>query len=444
MDNAGHAVITTRESVLEGDDPLLNAERKSRWSTVLLGLMVVLFTLALVLYPKQGFEAGLSGMRLFWNTVFPSLLPFFILAEFLLGLGVVKGFGVLLEPLMRPLFGVPGIGAFALSMGLAAGYPMDAVITARFRSQNLCSRVEGERLLAFTNTADPLFMIGAVAVGMFKSPEIGGLLAIAHYISSFLVGVAFKFWGRKAEREEIHEAHPVAQLVPRGNLFVRAFNEMIAARQEDGRAFGQIMRDAVVESMQTLIMICGFIVFFAVLIDVLHISGMMAFIGAPIAFVYHIFGINGGLVPPTIAGALEIDVGAAQTAVVHAAPMIQKLALVSGIIAWSGLSVHAQVASVLTQTDIRMRPYFLARFLHAGLAAGLTVLFFALGMGHTGKTLATLMPMSSLASATSGEAAWWHVLLTSLDTWVVFFAVLAVLSLIWWTIRKVRLVAWRV
>lgn len=422
----------------------MNAEHKSPWSTVLLGLMVVLFTLALVVFPKQGFEAGLSGMRLFWNTVFPSLLPFFILSEFLLGLGVVRGFGVLLEPLMRPLFSVPGIGAFALSMGLAAGYPMDAVITARFRSQNLCTRVEGERLLAFTNTADPLFMIGAVAVGMFKSPAVGGLLALAHYISSFLVGVIFKLWGRKAEREEIREVQPSPPLAVRGNIFARAFHEMVASRQEDGRAFGQIMRDGVVESMQTLIMICGFIVFFAVLIEVLRVSGMITLIGAPIAFVYHLFGINGGLVPPTIAGALEIDVGTAQTVTVTAAPLLQKLALVSGIIAWSGLSVHAQVASVLTQTDIRMRPYFLARFLHAALAAALTVGFYALGMGRTTNALAFSTPMSSLATAVDGQMSWWHVLLTSLDTWVVFFGALAVLSLVWWTIQKVRVVAWRV
>ena len=173
------------------------ARRTRSLSTPLLGLMVVLFTLALVIYPKPGFDAGVAGMKMFWTIVLPSLLPFFILAEFMLGLGVVRALGVFLEPLMRPLFSVPGIGAFALSMGLAAGYPMDAVITARFREQNLCTRIEGERLLAFTNTADPLFMFGAVAVGMFKSPEIGALLAVAHYVSAFLVGVIFKLWGRR-------------------------------------------------------------------------------------------------------------------------------------------------------------------------------------------------------------------------------------------------------
>ncbi|HYF91612.1 MAG TPA: hypothetical protein VD969_05165 [Symbiobacteriaceae bacterium] len=65
--------------------------------------------------------------------------------------------GVLFEPVMRPLFNVSGEGAFVLSMGLAAGYPMDAVITAGFRKQDMCTRVEGERMLAFSNTADAVF-----------------------------------------------------------------------------------------------------------------------------------------------------------------------------------------------------------------------------------------------------------------------------------------------
>ncbi|MGQ0438264.1 nucleoside recognition domain-containing protein, partial [Bacillus sp. B-TM1] len=35
--------------------------------------------------------------------LFPSLLPFFIIAELLISIGVVKFIGVILEPLMRPL-----------------------------------------------------------------------------------------------------------------------------------------------------------------------------------------------------------------------------------------------------------------------------------------------------------------------------------------------------
>ncbi|BAD39246.1 nucleoside recognition domain-containing protein [Symbiobacterium thermophilum] len=132
---------------------------RGKFTTPVLAAVAVMLTAALVIYPKESLEAAKEGMNLFFTVVFPSLLPFFILSEMLLGLGVVHFIGVLFTPLMRPLFNVPGEGAFVLSMGLAAGYPMDAVITARFRRSNMCTRVEGERMLAFSNTADPVFLL---------------------------------------------------------------------------------------------------------------------------------------------------------------------------------------------------------------------------------------------------------------------------------------------
>lgn len=140
---------------------------RGKISALVWAALAVLLTLALVVYPKIVFEAASDGMKLFFNVVFPSLLPFFILSEIMLGLGVVHFIGVLFEPLMRPLFNVPGEGAFVLSMGLAAGYPVDAVITARFRRQDLCTQFDGERMLAFSNTSDPVLtslMVKAPAV----------------------------------------------------------------------------------------------------------------------------------------------------------------------------------------------------------------------------------------------------------------------------------------
>jgi sporulation integral membrane protein YlbJ len=405
--------------------------------------MVVIFTIALVIYPEQGYEAGLSGLKVFLDVVLPSLLPFFILSEVMLGFGVVHGLGVLLEPLMKPLFSVPGIGAFALSMGLAAGYPMDAVITARFRETGMCTRVEGERLLAFTNTADPLFMFGAVAVGMFKSPELGVLFAAAHYISAFLVGVTFKLWGRRGERTEPGSRRSEERTRIRG-IFRRAYDEMLKARHEDGRTFGRLLHDAVTESINTLLMICGFIMFFAVLIEILRVSGILAVIGWPITVVYHLLHIHQGLVGPTLAGLLEIDIGTAQTASV-AAPLLEKAALASAIIAWSGLAVHAQVASVLTQTDIRMVPYFLARLLHALLAAAFTVVFWFTGLGQPAlNVLSGIQPaFAAWSSLASAQAPWWTVMRSSLTAWGWLLALLVVMSLVLHVFRRVRIIAWR-
>ena len=74
-------------------------------------------TIAIIAFPEVSYKASLDGLRVWWDIVFPALLPFFIASDTLMGLGVVHFIGALLEPLMRPLFNVPGVGAFALAMG---------------------------------------------------------------------------------------------------------------------------------------------------------------------------------------------------------------------------------------------------------------------------------------------------------------------------------------
>ena len=114
-----------------------------------------------------------------------------------MGLGVVHFMGVLLEPLMRPLFNVPGTGSFVMAMGLASGYPVGAMLTGKLVKNKMCNLWEAERLMSFTNTADPLFMVGAVAVGMFKDVRLGIIIALAHYISAFLLGFIMRFYANK-------------------------------------------------------------------------------------------------------------------------------------------------------------------------------------------------------------------------------------------------------
>jgi hypothetical protein len=85
--------------------------------------LAVLLTISMIIYPKEAFEAAVNGLAIWWNIVFPALLPFFVFSQVLIGLGVVHFLGVLLEPIMRPLFNVPGTGSFVLAMGLASGFP---------------------------------------------------------------------------------------------------------------------------------------------------------------------------------------------------------------------------------------------------------------------------------------------------------------------------------
>ncbi len=115
----------------------------------ILGIVASALTFCMVLYPEEAFSAAVKGLDVWWNIVFPALLPFFIGSEILMGLGVVHFMGVLLEPLMRPLFRIPGAGSFAVAMGLASGFPIGAILTTKMRLKNLVTRYEGERLMSF-------------------------------------------------------------------------------------------------------------------------------------------------------------------------------------------------------------------------------------------------------------------------------------------------------
>lgn len=397
---------------------------------MILGGLVAVLTILLIVYADVAFSAAANGFKLFIEMVFPSLLPFFVLSDLLLGLGIVHGLGVLLEPLMRPVFNVPGSGAYAFSMGLAAGYPMDAVITARFRKEGLCTRIEGERLLAFTNTADPLFMFGAVAVGMLHLPQVGWVLAFAHYLASFTVGFVFRWYGRSQETSVPFEK-------PQGNLWRRSWEAMITARKTDARPLGQMLGDAVSQSMQTLLVICAFMMFFSVIFQIIVVTGTIHWIGIPFVALFHLIGFNPDLVPPLISGLFEIDIGSAQIAGVHA-PLLQKLVLISAIIAWSGLSVHGQVAAVLADSDIRFGPYYKGRVLHLVTAAMYTIGFFYL-FGLQQQVLPTITFLfSSLPTTVLGLA--WERFRGVLPLLIIGFVLLCatlLLSLSVWVVRRI-------
>jgi len=291
-----------------------------------------------------------------------------------MGLGVVHFIGVLLEPLMRPVFNVPGVGAFALSMGLASGYPMDAVITGKFRKNQLCTAVEAERLLSFTNTADPLFMFGAVAVGMFGMPELGATIALAHYLSSFLVGIIFRFhrYRRDSETQDAQR--------PPGNIIIRAFRALYNARQQDKRSPGQLLGDSVKSSMNTILLIGGFIIVFSVMIRIVTVIGLTSILTAGFAWILSHIGFNTNLAAALVNGFFEIDLGTLAASQADA-PISEKVAIAGAIIAWSGLSVHGQVASIVIESGIRMGPYMVGRVLHAILAAGITLLLMGPAQG---------------------------------------------------------------
>jgi len=365
---------------------LINASSKSP-KIYIMAFIIIFLAISTILLPEVAFNASLSGLNMWFQVVFPALLPFLIICELLIGTGAVNFIGVLLEPLMRPIFNVPGAGGFAMAMGLTSGYPMGAKITARLRREGLCTQIEAERLMAFTNTADPLFIIGAISVGMLGIPNLGTILILAHYISTILIGITMRFYKKGSTKKT--NIFKSAIICEKGNILHKALNELYKARKADKRPFAQILTDSVKDSINSGLVIGGCIVLFSVIIKVLDEIGIIKILTMPLYFIINSFGDFSQLIYPVINGIFEISTGT-QAVAQSLVPLQGKLVAISMIIAWGGLSVMAQVASMIFGTDIRLKPYILSRIYHAILASLITLLLWQFGPWSTLQSSTTI------------------------------------------------------
>ena len=81
-----------------------------------------------------------------------------ILAIFSVVPSFIVAFILVLTILRRP----DSTYVYAFVLGLISGYPMGAKIVTDLRTNNNCTKDEGERMLCFTNNSGPLFIIGTV------------------------------------------------------------------------------------------------------------------------------------------------------------------------------------------------------------------------------------------------------------------------------------------
>jgi len=127
-------------------------------------------------------------------------------------------------------------------MSVTSGYPVGAKLVADLREDKKITKVEAQRILSFASTSGPLFMIGAVSIGMFNNPSIGPLIAFSHYLGALTLGLIFRFYNLKS-----YNKYSV-----RYYGFKHAVRKMIESKRNDGRSIGELLRDSVKNSINTM------------------------------------------------------------------------------------------------------------------------------------------------------------------------------------------------
>lgn len=313
-------------------------------------LLIGLFAL-LITDPEGVLSSGQKAVELCLNVIIPSLLPFFIISRLILNTGTIHTISRLFSPVVKPLFNLPGAAAFPIIAGWFSGYPAGAKYTSDLYKKGLLTNKQAERLLCFCNNSGPLFIVGAVGTGYFKSPSLGLTFLVCHILASFTVGILQRFIFKDSSDE------------------IKKDKVVTAAKTEFS---SHMLTDAIIDSMTSLMQICGTIIFFAVLVQTLETAGIFSGVSKLISFLTQ--SDTAESIKILTAGSFEITYGLFLLSRSVSIPMNFKILLTSFLCGFGGLSVFTQV-TFFCPPDIKLNKYLFGKLMHGLTASVYTALF---------------------------------------------------------------------
>ena len=300
----------------------------------------ILFAISLIVFSKSNIPAAKEGIDLWVSSVIPALFPFFVATELLSHTNIISFIGKLFNKFMRPIFNVPGEGAYALVMGIISGYPVGAKIVTNFRLQGVCNKVEAERLLTFTNNSGPLFILGTVGISLFRDTTTGIVLLITHILSCITVGIIFRFWkiskNYNYEVKQLDNKNKITDI----NTPVKLSN------------LGEIISTSIHNAIITTVQIGGFVILFSVIISILKNSSILGSLSTLLSPIFNLFHIPSDFINGFISGIIELTNGVKNICSITFKEISVNIILVSFLLGFGGFSVLLQVNFIFVNMNL--------------------------------------------------------------------------------------------
>lgn len=310
-------------------------------------IIFFLFMITLLIFSNNNLIAAQNGLALWAKNVLPTLFPFFVATELLCQTNFTYILGKLLNRLIKPIFNLPGESVIAIILGTISGYPIGAKVVCNLKNQKIITKIEAERLIAFTNNSGPLFILGTVGITLFHNKHLGIILLISHIFSSLTVGYLFRFWKRNKLDVNFREIH---------------FNSKLAPIKIS--EIGEILGNAIKKSISSILSVGGFIVLFSVILSILENSGILDIINM---FLYQ-FGISKEISSAIFTGIIEVTNGVNLSSSIYTSLPTLSILLTSFLLGFGGISVLLQVYSIISKENISVKPYLLGKLLQGFLS----------------------------------------------------------------------------
>ena len=282
--------------------------------TVCLGLTGAL----LLVFPKQVSAGVTQGLQLCFSSLVGSLLPFLVVSKFFLLRGMHLPLLRSGAPFTRYVLRLPAVCGAVFLFSMIGGYPVGASMTAQLAKDGSITQEDAKRLLLFCVGPGPSFAIAAVGSGMLGSRKAGVVLYLSVVAGAVLTGILTRFLFRtKAVGARCDPPH-TQPLQP-----------------------AQSIDRAVRDSVQTMVLICGFVALFSALLQLLQ----------ELRLPQGIF--------LTVASLLEVTNACQLLAPAAALPVL------AAAVAWGGICTHCQLSPFIGAVRLSLGRFWIFRAVHA-------------------------------------------------------------------------------
>jgi len=285
---------------------------KSIFLRIALLCSIIALSIFFTVYSEVTADSALDSLVLCATSVIPSLFPFMVLSAMASrAASHFTGKNSARTAVILPVF-----------LGCLCGFPVGAATVASMYRNGALSKSKAEYLCALCNNTGPAFIIGVIGRSFWGGSEIGVMFYICQIVSAVLVFTVWRiFFGKsKLTTDDLIK------------------NDVKPSEKASGTdTFCSGFCNSVAESAVSVVQICGYIVFFKVICDTVRYL-------VPSDTVYAILSSILEFTSGTYAAAsLEGTLG---------------IALCGFSIGFSGLSVMAQSAGILSRAGLSVSPLF--------------------------------------------------------------------------------------
>ena len=293
--------------------------------------IIVFFVMLLIISnPALFSSATISGLKLFFGSVLPGLLPFMFLTKLLTELGTVFKISKRFSNVSQKLFGTPGVSFYCFFMSILSGYPIGAKIISDLYSKDLITENDAKRMSIFCTTSGPIFVIGAVGVGMLKSYKLGLILYISHILSSIILGLVY-------------------------NLIFKNKDYQTKIVFQSNKKNENIFTSCLLETINSLFLVGGYITIFYLISEAFELLKILEFISILVSKIIPF--VSPETIKNFLFGILEVTRGAKELSS-QSSPTISAIC---GLISFSGISIIMQSLSFLKQAKIKAHSFILSK-----------------------------------------------------------------------------------